>query len=522
MENITNTNLSVLLTGNPLITFGKNVYKQHTNCFQKTIPYNFENNRVKINPLEFPIDIIHNMWITQCDKIKKLSLFLVGNLVDISQMTVDSVNDADNIQIIHKMSINGLKSLNNLHEIKNKPNTLEILYNNIIFIPNILNNDNRNKKLVLIIDPLDNQILNDCKLIIKYLIPNSVNEINRFQQVGHEYLCKRLVTNYYKINKGFNRIMLSTNNLCTSHFVVNTPLNMANDLNITFNAYFNSEMGIPNNELNNDPDVNPDAEIEQSIHDQINSGAVVKNKYILDEVFNDPSYGYYMKHNCDTYVFDAFKNIKYREELNIQPAGHLQLKNESNLVIQSKHEQSIDLEITFCTYDILRIIGSNVYFTSQYMPPVPPVVPAPEPVPEPVPELVPPVVPIPPVIIPNPIVETPDVSKKDKIENYGHLILTVVKLYEWLTAKRRHLDVENDICLITLDKIKYGAYYYACEKCHKPFDYESYKWTYVSENYLHRCPHCRCTLQHYPPLYINKKTLSDYKNDLVGIFVMNK
>jgi hypothetical protein len=133
------------------------------NVFKKKISYNFQNNRLKINPLEYPVDIIYNMWITQCDKIKKISLFLVDDSVDIDQMTIDSENDATNIQIIHKVSINGLHSLNELYQIKNKSNTLEILYNDINFVPNMLNENNRNKKLVFIIDTINNEILNDCQ-----------------------------------------------------------------------------------------------------------------------------------------------------------------------------------------------------------------------------------------------------------------------------------------------------------------------------------------------------------------------
>jgi hypothetical protein len=87
------------------------------------------------------------------------------------------------------------------------------------------------------------------------------------------------------------------------------------------------------------------------------------------------------------------------------------------------------------------------------------------------------------------------------------------------TAQRRYLDEkdEDNICLITLDNIKYGAYYYACESCHKPFDYESYKHIFINENFSHRCPHCRCTLQHYPTLYINKKTWGDYKSNFMSL-----
>ncbi len=35
MENITNIDSSVYLTGNAQITYGKKVYRRHTDCFQK-------------------------------------------------------------------------------------------------------------------------------------------------------------------------------------------------------------------------------------------------------------------------------------------------------------------------------------------------------------------------------------------------------------------------------------------------------------------------------------------------------
>jgi hypothetical protein len=51
MENITNIDSSVYLIGNALITYGKKVYRRHTDCFQKSVSYNLENNRVIIVPL---------------------------------------------------------------------------------------------------------------------------------------------------------------------------------------------------------------------------------------------------------------------------------------------------------------------------------------------------------------------------------------------------------------------------------------------------------------------------------------
>jgi hypothetical protein len=384
-----------------------------------------ENNRAIIVPLDYPIDIIYNMWITQCDKISKISLFLVNDLVDINAMSVNSVNDANNIQIIHKMSINSLISLNELHGIKNKSNTLQILFNDINFVPKLLNRENRNKKLVFIIETSNNEILEGSQIIIKYLIPNDTSEINRFQQTAHEYLVKRLITNYYKINKGFNRIMLQTNNLCTSHFVMNTPQDMAENLNITFNAYIKSYMNIPIDNPPNEPELNPDAEIELPIQEQINNGSIIKNKYILEEIAHDLSYSFNKKFDFDTYVFDAFINIRGKDNDFNQPSGHLQLKNESNLVIESTNEQSIDLEITFCTYDILRIINESAYFHSQFQPIVEqPAEQAPE-----NPQVIPQVIP------PMPIITPADVSKPDRIENYSHLALSLLKTYECLPHK---------------------------------------------------------------------------------------
>jgi hypothetical protein len=338
--------------------------------------------------------------------------------------------------------------------------------------------------------------LSDLKTI-KYLISNSEEEIRRFQNVAHKYLCKRLITNYYKIKKGFNRIMLETNKLCTSHFILNTQSNIADKLNIKFNAYFPSSMNIPYNENNE----NNDAEIEINIRDKLNDGKILKYTCTLHEIQHDSEFNCKNDYN-DTYVFDAFNNIQNTD--NHQPNGHMELTNESNLVIQSEIDQEIDIEITFCTYDVLRIFNNQVIFATQYQEPIP------EPVVNPIPDPV-----VNPII--NPIVN-PIIDKQDKFQYYEHIILNFIQMYERMIAERRYLDDDENCCLISLDEIKYGEYYYACDQCKKPFGYESFKQMFIRENYTRKCPHCRITLNHYPKLYINKNPITIInKNNVIWL-----
>lgn len=491
MENPRDTDISIYLTSNPHITFGKNTYKRHTDCFQKKISNNLYNNRIIIEPFEYPIDIIKNMWLTECDKIKCFSMFLVDESIDINQLTTDSVNEDNNIQIIHKMSINSLYSLNKLHKLTFKSNVLEIIYNNMNFIPKLLIKDN--KKIVLVIETNDGSILNDCKLMIKYLILYDNDEIRRFQQVAHEYLCRRLITKKYKINKGDNKILLETNNLCISHFIINTPKNISDKLKIIFNSYIKQQ---------NENNINDDNQ---------NTEIIIKNENILDEINYDIEYNYYQNENNDTYIYDAYDNIT---NYDYQPRGHIQLQNESNLTIQSDSNEEIEFEITFSIYDVLRLGNGNIEFATQYIPPINQ---------NPTEELpnndVDNGIIEPPINIPVNVPQQSDNIEKDKITNYTHILLKFLRLYELLTAKRHLLNEDENICLITLEKIKYGGIYYACERCHKPFSYESYKHWFIHESSVNMCPHCRMVIYNYPQLYINKKSLVEYKKEITNYIV---
>ncbi len=104
-----------------------------------------------------------------------------------------------------------------------------------------------------------------------------------------------------------------------------------------------------------------------------------------------------------------------------------------------------------------------------------------------------------------------------------------LQTYERVSARRRYIgnDKENS-CLISLDEIKYGEYYYACDKCHKPFSYDAFKLLFRTNIIqmhrffqTHKCPHCRISLSHYPTLYVNKKTLSDYITHFKKLFKFN-
>lgn len=81
---------------------------------------------------------------------------------------------------------------------------------------------------------------------------------------------------------------------------------------------------------------------------------------------------------------------------------------------------------------------------------------------------------------------------------YGDLI----EKYEKSLAMQLY---EEENCVVTLNEIKYGDYFYKCSQCAKPFDYYVFKrWINTNKS----CSHCRYKYDNYPQVYIKRRSLA--------------
>lgn len=521
MENTTNNDIDIYLTGNSEITFLKSIYKRHTPVFTQKKTHHSINNKIKIEPTTF-VGCIENMWINNTNNINNVAFFLVKNDVDIDTITYATQPDNNNIQIIHKISIAGLQSLNKLCE-NDDSSFLKIPYNKYSFVPALLQRINTNFFILCVIDSKDNNIT-DFELRIKYTISNSEDEVRRFRHANHEYLIRRILSVSHKINIGVNHIPADIKNIPVSHLIINANKDTHTDLDLTYHIFTDGAQTNNNiNQVNNppvnyvvgdtvdnsatDPTANDPATspvVENLVEDPVaNLGGdlvIMPNTSIyidhhLNITQNDPEYSKYYLNNYDTYFLDAHANIK---SFDVQPSGSYNMKEGSYLEVNSKIETTIDL--TYVAIDVLRIMGDSVALVTQATPP-------PLPIPAPAPIVAPA---IPQQLFIPPIFNPPQMSRSGhiirEINMYKHIGLRMIQLIEKMLAKYKQLSDPDNVCLITYDTIKNGEYYYECDTCKKVFSETAYKeWHKESKSNQFKCPHCRQVVSNYPQLYINKK-----------------
>jgi hypothetical protein len=234
------------ITQYPAITFLRHIYRQHTEIYAKKNIYEFINNKVCIEPTDF-FGVIEKIWLNGCSNIKNVLIFLVGQTVDIDTLNFDTEIDTKNkdLQFVHKISINGLRASNKImwySEYSDTKDTLVIPHNKLCFIPHLFTKDN--KKLVVIIEPENNDIIVDRTLIVKYGVSNSFQEITRFRNIPFECLVKRLHTVYHDINIGENIINTDIVGSPLSHIIINTEKDISDNIDIAFDAVIKNKSNI--------------------------------------------------------------------------------------------------------------------------------------------------------------------------------------------------------------------------------------------------------------------------------------
>ena len=327
--------LQSYITSRPEITFLKNIYRRHTSIVSEKKIYVSINNRIKIDDANNDIKCINKMWIKN-NNIKNISIFLVHNNVDINSVNIDTNDSEDhNIQVIHKIDIMALMSLNKLIKNDDLVN-LEIPFNENQLVPKLVNMDNRNMNILIVFEP--QQLINgqNFELLIKYCITIDPDEIHKFNSFHHEYLFKRILSYKYELNEGENTINMITN-LPVALIILNNTKKLIC------------------------PVIKVDSHIVQ--HEN-----VVDQNILSSDI--DPEYN--IKSDIiDTYIIDAYQNTNINR---VQPAGIINIGNDSYFKINALEKTSIT--ITYIIYDVLSI-QNNVYFRFKHNP-------IPEPIPEPI------------------------------------------------------------------------------------------------------------------------------------------
>lgn len=333
-ENESGINIKNLLTKHPKITFLRNVFNSHTDVFASNTIYEFVNNVAVIESTNF-IGVIERMWLNTSSNIKNLLIFLVGPTININTLNFNTVsNDDIDLQLIHKVSINGLKTSNKImlfSEYSEKTEFIAVPHNKSCFVPYLFKNGN--KKLVFVIEPehKDSKSMKIKKeLIVKYAVSNDSAEILRFKISNIEWLMKRLHTVYHNIEIGENKINADIVGMPLSHIIINTEKNKNDKLKIKFDA-------VIKNNVDKDKCIN----IE---HDLLVSD-------------NHPEYNRYVLDSCDIYLIDPYCNLTIK---GMQPMGSYLLEKSSKFTIVSKINTKI--EITYCIFDILRDDKTNKMF----------------------------------------------------------------------------------------------------------------------------------------------------------------
>lgn len=159
--------------------------------------YEFANNRIKLEH-DDTVKCIDSIWINK-NNIKTISMFLIKDNIDINTINVDT-SDYENhaVQVIHKIDINALIIANKIYG-NDDPEILFIPYIVNTFIPNFLHSVGVNMSVLFVIDPIENVADKKHELIIKYLIALDQAEIDKFKNVGHEYLVRRLESYHHII-----------------------------------------------------------------------------------------------------------------------------------------------------------------------------------------------------------------------------------------------------------------------------------------------------------------------------------
>ena len=492
MDYLEDEHVNTYLIKHPSITYCRGVNTRYENFFTKKEIFSFTSDRLEITPLEYNVDVIENMYIINFDKITKINIFLVNKDIDINTLSIDT-DDNENIKIIHKTNIDTLYSLNTKSPYLKK-NMLLIPYNSKNFVPSSAQKNN-NKKFVILVESEDTS---NISLLINYLIPISKYEINRFSY-GFLSLTKKIITESINIKKGSNKIYIGNPDISYAYFMIVAPKNTFNNIHIKFIGYNICDSSPINIDLNNYYE-----NISEEIKNEISNGKLILIKEKLVEVSQNLEYISYENNMHDVYFKDPYRNLSlfdwHLSTNEIQAYGHYTLNNESCFEIDS--DIDINIQLTKCIFDIIK------YFKPEPEIRIVPEIPQVDDIPE-IPDIVfIDNVNLPEINLQANVVQENEDNYIDNFSDYKSIFVNIAKIYEYLTISFE--KASDDICVISLDPVRFGRLYYKCNICKKPFLYNSYVQWFRSQAYDKKCPHCSSHIQQYPKLYINIEKIYVY------------
>jgi hypothetical protein len=381
----------------------------------------------------------------------------------------------ENICVVNNINVDSLSTLNKIVNNKNQK-YFELPYANKCFIPQLID---QNMYYLIVCDPLDNSINDEFKVISNYVYLHNDQEIKRYVQVAHEYLINRYETYEYETSIDNTKIDIKPNIGC-AYIIINSNKNLKN-----LTCSIKHENGVVRSyELSTD---DPEYQEYKSANDNIN-----------------------------TFIIDPYKNISSNNEC--QPHGVITIMPDSHIELNDAYK----IQITYVMFDVIRIIGGLTYLAfngidntidNQIIEPQ-----------NENPDQNP--IAIQDIDIPIPI-QVPILDDNiETIINYQKLIkmysesyqkfwnligkkIVIATIYTYgivdmIIAKNNKLLSDENICVVSLEEIKNGEYYYNCEQCNKIFERKTYhNCVMYNKGYLFQCPNCRKTIMSFPELKRN-------------------
>lgn len=317
----------------------------------------------------------------------------------------------------------------------------------------------------------------DPLLVINHNISLDDTETRRFLRMPQERLCVHCETIDVELGEGNNEVDLPFRNLV----VPMLWLNVIKD-DVELDGYIDTHALKAN--------VDEVGYVETNIP---SAARVEVNKINCQQPkINDPR----------TWLIDFGENLNWWANVNggeLRPHGALMFGPNAKMILTST--KPTKLRVTYTYFDVLRMAKINdlpfFQFITQYRvedvipnqePPVPPVLPV-----LPVPELQ--------EVLPEPLQAQDALA----MPNLGagpldaQLITNIISEYEKKHAVAHYEHVE---CVIGMDDIAFGAYYYKCHQCNKAFEYTNFReWARTHVQSAFRCPHCTVAMPVYPTLY---------------------
>ena len=456
------------LTGNyitlsPQITLIKDVYKRHTNIQKVKKHFKTTNNNFKFIAEQDNMYVINNIWISK-KNLKNIAFVICKNSVDANLITYKSLSEPnDDIQIIHKIDIDALVVLNKIVDNQNKK-YLRLPCNDNPFIPQLID---QNMYYLIVCDPIDKINNNLFDIYSSYVYLHDQTEINKFNALTHEYLIKRYETIEYETSIQNTKVELKSNIGCALLIIqCNKSLK-----NITCNIKHAND---------------------------------IVRSYNLS--IDDPEFVKLSENNdLNTFIIDPFSNVLLEKK---QPQGLLEIMPESHIELDDAYK----IKITYVLYDVFLIKNGLAGLLKQ----------------------------IPLQVIEEPIIIQPiidnnnnnnnnnnnDNNNDNVIDHYTKLIhmytntyakffvqfskfatifiMNCYEIIEIIGAINQKLPSDDNICVVSLEEIKYGDYYYNCEQCNKVFEKKTYHNCIIyHKNYTFNCPNCRKTTNNFPSLKKN-------------------